>query len=288
MQKLLLGTVQFGINYGINNPKGQISKADVFDILDLAYENEIDTLDTAPIYGESEGIIGEYQTKRKRFNIISKIPASVRNIKDTFNNSLKKLNIDKLYGYIFHDYPTFYNNQKLYDELKTLKDSGKIEKIGFSLYYPEELEYLLENKVEFDLLQIPYNIFDQRFSTYFEVLKKNNVEIHVRSIFLQGLFFKDIDSLSNYFLSIKDKLQYLKDISSKNNIPLNALCLLFGFRNNFIDKIVIGVDNINHLDEDIRVYRYIDKFNKIFSSLVSLKIDDKKIIIPSLWAKKES
>lgn len=283
MSKIVLGTVQFGIDYGINNQSGRVSEQNVFSILDYANTHEIDMLDTAPVYGDSEQVLGRYLKQKNSFKIISKIPRHINHVIDAYNSSIKNLSIHQLYGYLFHSYDTFIENPQLYDQLLALKTQGKIKKIGFSLYYPNELDYLLDHRIEFDLIQIPYNIFDQRFQAYFKILKEKNVEIHVRSIFLQGLFFKDPNTLSDHFSTVKEKLLNLHKFSKINKIPLNALCLLFGCSNQSIDKVVLGVDSIANLMENIAINEYQKIFTKIKDDLLNLSLDDENILLPFKW-----
>lgn len=112
MSKLVLGTAQFGLDYGINNKRGKLSKKEVFKILTYAKKNEIETLDTAYGYGDSEKIIGEFIKKNKIcFKIISKLPkCNSKTVEYIFLKSLAKLSQDKIYGYLIHDFESFLKN----------------------------------------------------------------------------------------------------------------------------------------------------------------------------------
>jgi len=287
--KLALGTVQFGLDYGINNKEGKIPKDNVFEILKFAFENDISVLDTAHSYGDSESIIGEFVRKNKsNFKIVSKISST--NPKDTekfFKESLKKLNIDCIYGYLLHNFKSFLENKESWSKLEHLKAEGKVEKIGFSLYYPEEVKYLLENDISFDVIQVPFSIFDQRFSKIFPLLKEKGVEIHVRSIFLQGLMFKDPNGLEEKFIKIKDKLLTLLSISEETKIPISALCINFASLNKNIDKVLVGVDCLENLKNNIRALGSQKEVKKVYEKLLKLKEDDEEIILPFNWNKEE-
>lgn len=292
MSKLALGTVQFGLDYGINNPKGRIPKKEVFDILDLAKKNNINILDTASAYGESEVIIGEYlkTTKDTTFKIISKVPEVNQDnqLLKCFNQSLDNLNCTSLHGYLFHNFQSYRSNPSLFDGLKELKSQLKIKKIGFSLYYPSELEYLLKKGIDFDIAQVPYNIFDQRFEQYFGELRDRKVEIHARSIFLQGLAFKKVEELDNSFKKLFPKIKELNKISNKLNVSPAALCLAFGIINENIDRVIIGVDSANNLEENIdnTSDEIIKKIKKYLGKLRELREDDENIILPFNWTKR--
>src|SRR5690606_15941273 len=125
-----------------------------------------------------------------------------------------------IYGCLFHDYNSWKQQPQLLDELQKLKAEGKISKVGFSLYYPQQAEELLENKIDFDLVQVPYSLFDQRFETVFKKLKKVGVEIHTRSVFLQGLFFLQPEKISPYFQEILPQIATAKAFSEQHKIPL--------------------------------------------------------------------
>lgn len=287
LSRLALGTAQFGLDYGISNKRGRIPKNEVFSILNYAKKHNINTLDTSYNYGESEKIIGQFIQKQKiQFKIISKLPASnLEKVDNYLQSSLKRLKIKKLYGYLLHDFKSFLKEPLILKLIKNYQKKRVVEKIGFSLYYPKELEHLLKNNIKFDIIQVPYNIFDQRFTPYFNQLKKRNIEIHSRSVFLQGLLFKKSSELNYQFLKIKSKLVYLHKLSQDLDIPLAALCLNFVLLNKNIDKIIIGVDNLDNLKENIRVLEYRDRIKKIYDKLLSLKEDDEKIIIPISWKK---
>lgn len=287
MSKLALGTVQFGIDYGINNQRGMVPIDEVFTILDEAVNSSIDTIDTASTYGESELIIGKYLKENKNsFNVVSKVPKCERSqIPSNLEKTLIKLNLTSLYGYIFHDFKSYLDDPSSLDVILELKRSGKIKKAGFSLYYTNELDRLLENGIEFDLVQVPYNVFDQRFAGYFKKLKKLGVEIHVRSIFLQGLVFKDPVALTGDFEKIKEKISYLNNLALINNVSIADICLAYGITNNFIDKVIFGVDSFGQLKEIISSSKKSEKLIDILKDLSFLKVDDEEIIIPSKWNK---
>jgi len=289
MNKIILGTAQFGMDYGINNKTGQISKENTFAILNKALESGIDTLDTANLYGESEKKIGDFiKESGEKFKIISKLPkCSLSEVKKIFDTSLEKLNVDMFYGYIIHNFEYYKENPKVWNILEELKAKGKVEKIGFSLYFPYELEYILQNKISIDLVQVPYNIFDQRFDQYFSILKDKNVEIHIRSVFLQGLVFKNPETLDRYFEKIKEKIANIHLISEQFNIPLVALCLNFTMLNKFINKVVVGIDSMENFEEILFSGSYIKGVEDIINSLFGFKEEDENIILPFNWKLKK-
>ena len=244
MSKLVLGTVQFGINYGINNTSGQVPLSEVVEILKIATKAGIKTLDTSSGYGKSEMVLGKaMQESGTHFQLVSKYPTSTVGVKETFDESLKKLGIESIYGYMVHHFDFYQQHPDIYDVMKDLKSKGKIKKIGFSLYTVEQLQTLLDNNVEIDILQFPYNMLDRQFEPYMPLLKEKGVEIHTRSAFLQGLFFKDIDKLPEKLKPLYGELKQLHDYANKKGIPMEQLALSFVYGNPLVDGVLIGVDN---------------------------------------------
>lgn len=285
--KLGLGTVQFGMDYGINNTKGKVLKEEAFEILEVAWNNGIDTLDTSALYGESEYVIGQFLKENNvPFKIISKLPpCDADDIENRLCESLKKLNRDRLFGYLIHHFDSFRKNRHIWDILQKMKSQKKVEKLGFSLYYPQEVEYIMMENVEFDIVQVPFSIFDQRFSGIFEALRERNVEIHVRSVFLQGLVFKNALTMHGIFDNFRNKLSYLHSISQDINVSISALCLNFAVLNEYIDKVIIGIDSLSNLQDNINALKYQDRVGDVYNSLLNLKEDNEKIILPCNWGK---
>src|SRR4030067_1963072 len=261
------------MDYGSNNQRGKIPEKEVFEILYEASSLGIDTLDSAYAYGNSEAVIGNFiRESKKDFKIISKSPNKESGeIEKIFDSSLKKLNVKAFYGYLIHSFDHYRKYPEIWNLLNKLKSNKKIGKIGFSLYYTSELDYILENNLNIDIIQVPYSIFDQRFARYFQELKSKDVEIHVRSVFLQGLVFRNPGELDNYFIKIKDKLENLNLLSGKQNIPMVALCLNFVALNESIDKVVVGVDSLNNLKEIVSSLDYMNGVRNIRQELYSFR-----------------
>lgn len=287
MSRLALGTVQFGSDYGINNLRGRIPKNEVFEILELALAAGIDTLDTAYAYGGSEEVVGEYiKQKGKSFRIVSKLPKiDPAQAPELFKTSLKRLGVDSLYGYIIHDFNQFRDDPTIWEKLKELKAQQKVKKIGFSLYYPTDLEQLISAGIEFDLVQIPYNVFDRRFEPYFQGLKERKVEIHVRSVFLQGLVFKKPEKLNGVLAGMQNKLETLGRIARDNNKSMMEIALGFALANKLIDGVVLGVDNINNLEEIIAAEKQGCVSGEIMKGIKALIENNEDYILPFNWGK---
>lgn len=266
MNKLILGTVQFGCQYGINS-LGKPNTQMVSEILDEAYNGGIVLLDTSAAYGNAEEVLGETNASHK-FQIISKYPKCDKRVRDVLRDSLQNLGCSKLYGYLLHHFSVYTENKAVWNDFVKLKAEGKVEKIGFSLYEPAELNLILDDGIPFDLIQIPFNIFDHQFEPYFERLKKMNVEIHVRSTFLQGLFFKDRDTLPDKLLPLKSYLVALDRYAYESGLSVAEVALNFNIQNPYIDGVLIGVDTKDQL---------LTNFHSVSEKRVEVSIDVKEI-----------
>ena len=274
INKLVLGTVQFGCQYGINS-EGRPDTKMVSEILDEAFKGGISILDTSAAYGNAEEILGNVKAAEK-FQIISKYPKCNKTVRETFESSLNNLRCSKLYGYLLHHFSVYTENKDVWKDFIKLKDEDKVEKIGFSLYDPHELDLIIKDGIPFDLIQIPYNIFDRQFEQYFEILKEKNVEIHVRSTFLQGLFFKDRNALPNKLLPLKPYLIKLDDYAKVSGISLAEVALNYNIQNPYIDGVLIGVDTKEQL---------LINFESISDTKIELSIDIKEteLLKPINW-----
>ena len=281
--KIVLGTVQFGINYGINNSTGQVSLDEVCTILKNAERAGVETLDTSSAYGTSEQVLGKALKESKtHFRIVSKYPMCDQSVRDTFNQSLENLGIGVLYGYLVHHFDYFREYPKIFDEMFALKNEGKIHKVGFSLYSVDELNYLLDNNVKFDIIQFPYNIFDRQFEPYMQKLVDLGVEIHTRSAFLQGLFFKDTNTLPEKLLPLKKYLDSLHRYCNKVDISIEQIAFGYVLANENVRGALIGVDNHLQLDSNLKVASHQLSLNDI-DFIKSINIQEKELLNPSNW-----
>lgn len=290
ISRIVLGTAQFGEDYGAANRSGKVAKADAFEILQFAGSKGMQNLDTASAYGDSENVIGEFLRENGgEFDIISKIPRIAEykagEIRKLINGSLSNLRQTQLYGYLIHRFDDYLENNSLWEEMQSLKSENLIKKIGFSLYSPNELETLFDQKVDFDILQIPYSVFDRRFEKYFDILKSKNIEIHARSIFLQGLAFLDPDNLEGVLIKAETSLRALQKLSIQNNVPVNALCLNFVLMNPLVDKVLIGVDGLSQLKDNIKNLEDMIHVKEIYIQLKKLNIEDEEVLLPYRWEK---
>jgi aryl-alcohol dehydrogenase-like predicted oxidoreductase len=285
IRKLIIGTAQFGLSYGISNKRGQILQIEAGAILKRAKEAGISTLDTAAAYGESEESIGSACTENNlQFQIISKYPPSKPDleIKDAFEASLLKLGTARLYGYFLHSFSSYSQKPNLLHQLQQLKESGKVEKIGISLYHPQEALELLEKEARLDIVQFPYSVFDRRFEQVLPLLRQQGIETHVRSVFLQGLYFLAPHELPGRFSSVAPKIRSLHKLAKHQNILLGAILMGFAFSNPYISNLVIGVEGLETLEENIS-YCGIRLNQEVLQELQNYQVDDEEVILPYKW-----
>ncbi|MEM5513639.1 aldo/keto reductase [Pseudoalteromonas sp. AS84] len=233
--ELALGTVQFGLDYGISNTQGQVNKTEVFDILTQAKHLGINTLDCAGAYGNSEHLLGEIFNESKLsedFNIISKIPALnnvQHSIETAFFRSLAHLQQQQIETLLFHHSDNLLYHPKkdsLFKQALSLKSQGLIKRIGVSVYTPEQLKTIASH-YPIEVVQAPINVFDQRFiaTDVIEFCQQKNIVLHARSLFLQGLLFIDQDKIAPYFRPYQQKLNDFAALAQHLNCTKVTLAL---------------------------------------------------------------
>jgi aryl-alcohol dehydrogenase-like predicted oxidoreductase len=279
MSKLALGTVQFGLDYGITNHGGQIKIDEVKKILAFAKANRVAVLDTAADYGESEKILG--MTDIDNYKIITKtisLKDDIEEVIDGVYRSLENLNQEKLEGLLIHNIDDISNKQfdALFNKLNELKIKGVINKIGFSTYTPDQIDFLLEN-FEFDLIQVPFNVFDIRLMQggQLNALKNKGIEIHARSIFLQGVLL-GFENHTSYFSTWKEQFSKYQLTVKESGLTLLEYALNFVLNTQEIDKALVGVDNEKQLKEIVQAI-------KVRNNLDAFSINDLDLLNPSLW-----
>lgn len=283
MNKIVLGTVQFGVNYGINNTSGQVSLDEVCKILRIAKEKGIKTLDTSSAYGNSEIVLGKaLKESSTQFNIVSKYPRSEESVRSTLEKSIGNLGVDSLYGYLVHHFEFFQEKPEIFNEMTALKNEGKIKKVGFSLYNVNQLQYLFDKDVKFDILQFPYNIFDKQFEPYMPRLVEMGVEIHTRSAFLQGLFFKDTNTLPEKLKPLKGYLDELHVYCDNKGLTVEQLALGYVIANPNVKGALIGVDNHEQLEANLKVAS-VKLSQEDIDYISNIDIKEKALLNPVNW-----
>ena len=290
LDRIAIGTVQFGLDYGIGNTSGQVAPRVMKAILDLASLNKIKTLDTAILYGESESRLGDYGVNN--WDVITKIPtipAKVKYVKEwvisQVEASLKRLNVSKVSGVLLHDAEQILGHQgkAIFEALNFLKNNNICEKIGLSIYDVDKSEKYV-SAYDIDLVQAPLNIFDRRLvdPAVFHVFKSRNIEIHARSIFLQGLLLLNRDAISDGFFHSKPLLNEWYSWLDQEDIDPVEACLKFVLQHKEVDKIVLGVQDVGQLQDAMSVAT-----KKGFMQFPQWQSEvHSQLINPGLWNKK--
>lgn len=259
--KLGLGTVQFGLNYGIANPDGQTSAEEVTEILVVAQQNDVHVIDTAALYGNSEEVLGNVLPAGHQFKLITKTvrfdteritPEDASLLEQVFVSSLQKLRSTSVYGLMIHNVNDVLAQDgcRLMDSLVSLRQRGLVTKIGVSVYTAEQIEIVLE-QFEIDIIQLPINVLDQRLLQGGQLakLKAAGVEIHARSAFLQGLLLMEPSTLSSHFDTVKPHLNRYQEYLLQRGITPVQAALGFVAGLDEIDVVICGVNNHQQLEE---------------------------------------
>lgn len=254
-KRLVLGTAAFGQSYGISNSNNIPTNSEVHSILEYCLENGINTLDTAQNYGDSEEILGE--SGIEKFLVVTKVFCK-RNYKRgdlelKVRDSLKRLGIQKCHGILIHNEDALQGPQGgvITRELRVLVELGLTEKIGFSTYDPKEADITL-SKFPLDLVQIPMNLFDRRAveGGFIEKWSLNRTEVHLRSVFLQGLLLKEpvTTQKKSATIPVKECAKYINFCRSRSINPLDG-CLSYVFQNAPGARVVVGPTSTQEMKE---------------------------------------
>jgi len=289
--KLGLGTVQFGLDYGVSNKKGKPELKEVIRILRLAKEAGIHVIDTAAVYGESENILGQGLSNSHSFKIVTKTPgfknptiheSDLDHLEKSFNLSSKRLNQKYLYGLLIHNSEDVFKpgGYKIVDRMTQLARNGSVQKIGVSVYTGDQIDHVLEI-FRPDIIQLPINFLDQRLieSGHLVKLKKLGIEIHARSIFLQGLLL--MENKENPFYSImKDKWDAYQLFLKKNGLSRLQAALNFVLRRPELDCLVVGVCSAKELGEVLKAYH---RIADVSLDMSEFSCQDEHLLDPSRW-----
>jgi aryl-alcohol dehydrogenase-like predicted oxidoreductase len=290
VSKIALGTVQFGIDYGVNSVDGRVRSEEVKRIFSYAHLKGIDLLDTAPAYGDSEKILGRMDisnfkvvTKTRHFNSLEIKNNDVKLLNNDFYHSLGDLKQDSVYGVLVHNADDLLKPgaEKLFDQLHELKQAEKIIKIGVSVYDYCQLQSIL-NIFDIDLVQLPFNILDRRMvdSGMFTKLREMNIEVHARSVFLQGLLLMSEKNRPDKFKRWSALWKIWHEWLNDNQITALEAAIRYAISMPEISKVLVGVDNKDQLKEIIIAS------NGVLPNIpTELHTNDINLLNPSNWGR---
>ena len=288
INKLGLGTVQWGLPYGLANQHGITSPETVTALLNEARHYGVKVLDTASLYGKSEAVLGansleEFKvvTKTPRFTTLHISEIEVNQLKETFQQSLDLLSCKKVHGLLIHhvDNILIPGGDKLLTAMMKLKEKGVVKKIGVSVYDSVQVDAVLK-KFKPDLIQLPLSVLDQRVlaSGHLELLKNEGVEIHVRSIFLQGLLLMPLSNIPAFFDPIRPLLTRWHDAAQAHGLTVNQAAIAFVKNIPYVDTVLVGLDNLAQLRSCCNDFTIDINFDA-----TGLACNDPIFINPSLW-----
>ena len=287
MTKLALGTVQFGMDYGINSGI-KVEQNEVLKIVNLARKSGIKLIDTAQLYGTSEKVLGNVNTVD--FDIVTKSRAFEQDIINEneanlvindLDHSLKLLKQKSLYAFLVHHGEDLLKpgGEMIFNKLQILKEQGLVKKIGFSAYIDNQLIKIIE-RFDIDIIQLPMNILDNRLinNGLLNKLYSRGIEIHTRSVFLQGLLLMDMDKRPKYFDRWSNLWKFWYEWLTDNKLsPLEA-SIRYMISKPEISRVLVGVDNKDQLKNII-----IASDGNIPTIPEELTSDDPDLLNPGNW-----
>lgn len=251
--RLILGTAQLGLDYGIANSSGTPKAKDIDQLFVICKENGINYCDTAYAYGASHKLV-----KSRGIKIITKL---------SLGNPLKtRLELEKLSSefdgeildtVLVHNPNSLFEHPRHWQELEYFKQNGQF-KIGVSIYTPQDAYQLLNHNIIPDVIQIPYNLFDRKFDDLLPELKNLSIEVHARSIFLQGLLFLKPSEIPKNIELLVNPIKAFIDFCNNDTSEKIKNALHFVLHNQWIDKLILGVEKPNQLLELIDCYNSYD------------------------------
>lgn len=291
LQKISLGTAQWGLNYGISNLKGKTNSSEVYKMLSYSTSLGINHIDTALLYGDAELILGNYEnlqnfkitTKTKKVSKSKVTKSDSIELINAFEYSLGRLKLSSVHGLLIHDASDILveGGEFLIEALNQIKSQNKAKNIGVSIYDSKNLLFICD-QLKPDVVQLPLNILDQRFikDGSLDLLKKKGIKIQVRSVFLQGLLFYNNTKFPIYFKRWKKVLEkWQKSCKDQKFSPIEA-ALSFIVNIKEIDHCIIGFENIDQLEECTNFFK--KKNLKLFDAS-NLNCDDVELINPTNW-----
>ncbi len=283
---LALGTAQFGLDYGISNAEGKPPQEQAHQVIARACAAGISLLDTASAYGDAEAVIGRC-ADAGAMAVVTKTPRltgdsvdRVTTLETAFAFSLARLGRSRVHGLLIHQ-PADLDGKAgdaVWSAMREIKESGRAAKLGVSVYARSELDAVLD-RFEPDLVQLPLSLLDQRAlrDGTIEELRARGIEIHARSLFLQGLIFLPLEGLAPYFAPIAGRLADLHQaIGEAGSTPL-AAALHFGCRSG-VDRIVVGVQSVSQLEESLAALE-----TELDIDYSRFAVDDPLFVEPRRW-----
>ncbi len=282
--RLALGTAQFGAAYGVSNRNGQVAPDLAMRLLDRAADALPSLmLDTAPSYGTAEALIGEWSASRGIApQIVTKTSAPAERLQDELRASLARLGCARVYAVLDHNAERLLgaDGSEVNRSLMGLKEQGLADRIGTSVYDADQIDRLLECR-HVDVIQVPLSIVDQRLlqSGHMRKLKDRGIEVHVRSVFLQGALLMRPEALPAHLEALRARLSALHEEARQRGVPCLQLLLGFVLGLEEVDRVFVGVTQMEELDDILACAQ-----PARVSSPERFAVGDARLVNPALWA----
>jgi aryl-alcohol dehydrogenase-like predicted oxidoreductase len=292
--KLMLGTVQFGLNYGIANSTGKPSYNTARDIIKAAYECGVNCLDTSPNYGDSEEVLGRALTElglTDKMQVISKVEHLANlNLSDSetekyiiksVENSLKLLRIERLAVCMIH----VETDIRYVEILQKLEQTGLIGGAGISLDTDIYCKEVIDRGIKH--VQIPYNILDKRYDSFLPEAQKKGTSVFTRSAYLQGLLLMPEEKIMPAVKDVIPVRRILEKLAAAAGMSMPELCIRFVLSNTAVTSILTGVDNVKQLGQNMQLLEKGPLPDNLFHEVKeAVPMLSENIVRPLLWNKK--
>ena len=283
--KIILGTVQLGLDYGINNSLGKPSEEVAHNILKEAFNHGIKTLDTAEAYGNSEELIGNYHRKcSEKFSVITKFRnRDGKMASEIIDNALIKLGVNSIETLFYHSFEDYHSNPSILKELAKEVANGRIGELGVSVYTNDEIETLLSVE-EIKVIQAPFNLLDNdsKRAEVFQRARLSGKKVYVRSVFLQGLFFRHPNSLPEKLIPLKPYLEQIHEIAETTGIPMTTLAVNYALSKDYIDGVLVGVDSVAQLNENLNAIEDV-VLESVLRQIDMIAVENQHLLNPTNW-----
>ena len=285
IDKLIIGTAQMGLDYGINNAEGKIEEVKSFEILDAAFSLGLRELDTAELYGTAHEVIKKYHLSRENsFRVNTKFSHGrvVYGEELPIENMCIDLGVEKINCVLFHTYKDFLLNRDNLNVFSVAKEKGILKHVGVSIHSNEEALALCSED-DIDVVQLPLNLLNnkKRKEGVLTSLEESGKVIQTRSVFLQGMFFMTKFSENNVSKNLKMAILDVQRIAQKEGLSIEQLAMSYVFSQPEVNKVVVGVDNWNQLKRNIDGISKLSE--KTCTSVEEIPLGDDRYLNPALW-----
>jgi uncharacterized protein len=282
LEKMIIGTVQFGLDYGVNSATAQkVAQQDCDDMLDIARANHITLLDTAEAYGDAIDKIASYHQHGNRFDVISKF-LSPDNIIAPLTASMQRMSLSSYHTILAHKSEDLFHNKIVQRDLTKMKAEGLTKYIGVSIYTNEEFRQSIESAYV-DVIQYPFNLLDnmKQRGDLMKRAKDAGKILHARSAYLQGMLLKPFP-LAEKLRPLEPYLQVLRELCDASGISLASLCLEYVFGNPLVDNVVLGHHKAAQLQHNIDLIKQF-KGGAYLNEIDKIQVREAELLSPRNW-----